>query len=252
MPSTDPQLVESSTGEAAGQPEGGWSGEDWSGHGWVDEGLPWDETSMDGASENDWFENVFTSDWSWDDWVWDDGSVDASSDALAAEADALATETDALAAEAPTADAPESGDSVSATALLAETTTLATDVLAAPTMSVSGTTVSWRPISGVSSYVFVRKVPGQTTQYSIVNGTSVMPPVVAGQTVSYGVRTNVSGSNWANEVTITYPATSTPPATGGAFQTGITAGASLSYELSFLRGLGAHTARLDYGISTSA
>ena len=79
------------------------------------------------------------------------------------------------------------------------------DTKAAPTMSVSGNTVRWNAIPGVSSYVFVRKVPDQTPQYSIVSGTSVTPPVVAGQTVSYGVRTNVTGSAWADEVSIAYP-----------------------------------------------
>ncbi|HKG37810.1 MAG TPA: glycosyl hydrolase [Conexibacter sp.] len=135
---------------------------------------------------------------------------------------------------------------------------------AAPTMSISGTTVKWTGISGVGSYVFVRKVPGQPTQYSIVSGTSVTPPAVAGQTVSYGVRTNVSGSSWASEVSITYPASSTPSPSpspspsptpqpiDGTFQMGLAAGAALSYELSFLKSLGAHTARIEYGIGTSA
>src|SRR6185436_15678891 len=112
------------------------------------------------------------------------------------------------------------------------------------------------PTSGVSSYVFARKVPGQATQYSVVNGTSVTPPAVSGQTVSYGVRTNVSGSIWADEVSITYPtATSSSPSPtpiDGPFQMGVVAGASLSYELSFLKQLGARTARMEFGIGTSA
>src|SRR5215213_951383 len=335
VPQTDVQTDE---GAADDQPLGDWSGDDWSGHEWSDDWSadisPGDGTFMDSPTWDDWYDTAATSDLTWEDWFGDDGS-DSASPADEPSPDVSAT-------EAPTADTSESGDTASAATLLATATTLATDVLAAPTMSVSGTTISWTSISGVSSYVFVRKVPGQAAQYSVVNGTSVTPPVVAGQTVSYGVRTNVSGSNWANEVTITYPAATvdpktaprmsvsgntvswtaipsvssyvfvrkvpgqttqysivngtsvtppvvagktvgygvrtnvsgsywaneisitypatstssptspTPTAIDGTFQMGITAGSSLSYELSFLRGLGAHTARLDYGIGTSA
>jgi len=321
VPQTDAQATDDSGG--GDQSHGDWSGDDWSGGDWTGHewsGGDWSEgdwsgdSSWDGA---DWFDDGSDSDWTWDDWFWDDGSADT-------------PPPDVSEAEAPAADAPASGDAESATTLLAVATTLATDLLAAPTMLASGTTVSWTPISGVSSYVFVRKVPGQAAQYSIVNGTSVTPPVVAGQTVSYGVRTNVSGSSWTNEVTITYPATAprmsvsgnsvswtaipsvssyvfvrkvpgqttqysivngtsvTPPvvagqtvtygvrtnvsgsswanevsitypatsttstAIDGTFQMGVAAGSALSYELSFLRGLGAHTARLEYSIGTSA
>jgi hypothetical protein len=132
--------------------------------------------------------------------------------------------------------------------------TTSTDNLAAPTMSVSGTTVSWTPVGTATSYVFVRKVPGQTAQYSIVNGTSITPTAVPGTTVTYGVRTNVTGSAWAQEVSITYPSTTTtsPTPISGTFKMGVAAGSALSYELSFLKLLGAHTARLTYGIGTSA
>jgi hypothetical protein len=106
--------------------------------------------------------------------------------------------------------------------------------------------------------VFVRKVPGQNAQYSIVGGTSVTPPVVAGTTVDYGVRTNVSGSYWADEVSIAYPdsstssSTPTPQPIDSTFQMGVVGGSALSFELSFLRSLGTHTARIEYGIGTSA
>jgi hypothetical protein len=106
-------------------------------------------------------------------------------------------------------------------------------------------------VDGVSSYVLVRKVPDEAAQYSIVNATSITPPAVPGQTVSYSVRTNVSGSAWAPEVTISYPA-STPAPSSGSFSMGVAAGASLSYELSFLKALGTHTARIEFGIGTSA
>jgi len=82
----------------------------------------------------------------------------------------------------------------------------------APTITVSGQTLTWNKIGSVTSYVFVSKAPDQADAYSDVTGTSVTPVAVPGATVRYSVRTNVSGSNWAREVSITYPATapSTP------------------------------------------
>ena len=58
-------------------------------------------------------------------------------------------------------------------------------------MSVSGTTVSWTPTSGVSSYVFVRKVPNQTPVYWIVNLVERQVEVYTspGQ-LGYGTRTD--------------------------------------------------------------
>jgi len=138
-----------------------------------------------------------------------------------------------------------------------DTTTV--DPKTAPRMSVSGTTVSWTAIPGVSSYVFVRKVPNQTPQYSTVNGTSVTPPAVSGQTVSYGVRTNVTGSYWADEVSIAYPTSSpspspspTPTPVDGTFRMGVVAGSAHQYELSFLKALGVHTARIEFSVGTAA
>ena len=134
-----------------------------------------------------------------------------------------------------------------------------TGTRAAPTMSVSGTTVRWTSVPSVSSYVFVRHVPDEGDRYSVVNGTSVTPPTVPGETVSYGVRTNVNGSEWADEVTITYsgsqPApspTPTPQPIDGSFQMGVVAGSAHQYELRFLQALGARTARIEFGIGTSA
>jgi len=84
----------------------------------------------------------------------------------------------------------------------------------APKLTVSGQTLRWNAVTGVSSYVFVRKVPGLEAQYTTITGTSTTPATVPGETVHYSVRTNVEGSAWATEVSITYPATapSTPPA----------------------------------------
>ncbi|HEX4804949.1 MAG TPA: glycosyl hydrolase [Conexibacter sp.] len=211
--------------------------------------------AAEGASSTDWFDYASASDWSWSDWF------SGESDALASEAGAQAAPANATPSDATT---PADAASVAATPadtsqtsaqLTATTSTIETNTLAAPTMSVSGQTVSWTPTQGVSSYVFARKIPGQATQYSIVSGTSTTPPAVPGTTVSYGVRTNVSGSSWAQEVSITYPASSpspTPSSVGGPFQMGVVAGSALSYELSFIKTLGAHTARLEFGIGTSA
>ena len=206
--------------------QGDWSGDGWSGHDWIADDRPaedspwaaaWAQICAEGAPAGDnalleeGLADVCAEDWASDEWLWGDAPgappadaappADPPSDAAPAEdpSSSAAPATEAGTADAVTAEA-------TADTLMATTTTLATDVLAAPAMSVSGTTVSWTPTSGVSSYVFARKVPGQATQYSIVNGTSTTPPVIAGTTVSYGVRTNVSGSAWAPEVSITYPA----------------------------------------------
>jgi hypothetical protein len=123
-----------------------------------------------------------------------------------------------------------------------------------PVVRVSGHTLSWAAVSGASYYVLARKLTGQTTQYSTVSGTSVTPAAATGQTVRYAVRTNVDGSDWSSDVSITY-ATSPPPPPPpppGGFVMGITAGTAFSYELPFITSLGAGTARLLYDINTSA
>jgi hypothetical protein len=354
-----PASVEDATDP--GPSQGDWSGDGWSGHDWIAddwsaEDSPWAEICAEDPFPGedtlveDLLTTVCTDGWTLDDWSWD-APADApppaetapieSTPADPAPTDPAPTDDspsrDAVTAETLTADAVTTTEATADT-LLATTTTLATDVLAAPTMSVSGTTVSWTPTSGVSSYVFARKVPGQATQYSTVNGTSVTPAAVPGTTVSYGVRTNVAGSAWADEVTIAYPAdpkaapnmsvsgntvswtaipgvssyvfarkvpgeatrystingtwvtppvvagttvdygvrtnvtgsswapevsitypdsptpspSPTPQPIDGTFQMGVVGGSALSYELSFLKSLGAHTARLEFGIGTSA
>jgi len=84
----------------------------------------------------------------------------------------------------------------------------------APVITVSGNTLSWTRIAGINTYVFVRKVPGQTDQYSVISGTSITPPVVPGVTVRYSVRTTVWWSGWASEVSIAYPPASGQPEPG--------------------------------------
>jgi hypothetical protein len=237
--------------------------------------APSTDTQLADTTDNlwgdDWLANACAGDWSWDDWYWDDVPWSEPDDLPAAEDQPVAAPPDAEAvSDAPAGD---EGDAVTSDAVATDTgtmdallttsatttdtTTSTTSTLTAPTMSTSGNTVSWTPISGVSSYVFVRKVPNQTPQYSIVNATSVTPPVVSGQTVNYGVRTNVTGSYWAKEVSITYPSSttttsSTSTAIDGPFQMGAVAGSAHQYELSFLRALGVHTARIEFGIGTPA
>jgi hypothetical protein len=87
----------------------------------------------------------------------------------------------------------------------------APDKQAAPAVSISGQTLTWNEVAGVTTYVFVRKVPGQADQYSEVSGMSVTPPAVPGATVKYSVRTAVQGSAWAPEVSISYSTGTKPP-----------------------------------------
>jgi hypothetical protein len=135
--------------------------------------------------------------------------------------------------------------------------------LAAPFLTVSGTKLVWNQVADVTTYVLVRRVAGEIDRYSVVSGTSVTPAAVPGKTAHYSVRTAIDGSAWSPEVSIGYPAdppapdptpapTPDPVPIDGSFQMGVVAGSALSYELSYLKSLGAHTARMDYGINTSA
>jgi hypothetical protein len=85
------------------------------------------------------------------------------------------------------------------------------DTQAAPKLTVSGLTLSWSLVGGVSTYVLAIKVPGQEERFTEVSGTSVTPATVPGVTVRYSLRTAVTGSAWSPEVAISYPAKSTPP-----------------------------------------
>jgi len=90
------------------------------------------------------------------------------------------------------------------------------NALSAPVIHVSGETLSWAAVANVSAYGFVRKVSGEADQYSLIHTTSITPPAVPGATVHYSVRTDVDGSPWASEVSITYPSSDptspvTPP-----------------------------------------
>ena len=83
--------------------------------------------------------------------------------------------------------------------------------LSAPVIHVSGETLSWTAAANVGTYGFVRKVPGEAEQYSLLHATSITPPAVPGATVRYSVRTDVAGSPWAAEVSIAYPSGSAKP-----------------------------------------
>lgn len=83
--------------------------------------------------------------------------------------------------------------------------TSGTPTLRTPRLNVSGQTLTWTRTARIKSYVLARKVPGQTVQYLVVNGTSVTPPPVPGATVGYSVRTAVNGSTWSAEASIAYP-----------------------------------------------
>jgi hypothetical protein len=84
----------------------------------------------------------------------------------------------------------------------------------APTLTVSGETLSWSKVGSASSYVLRREVTGQKTQESAIDATSDTPNPAPGVTARYAVRANVSGSEWSHEVSISYPA-SAPEAPGG-------------------------------------
>jgi hypothetical protein len=90
----------------------------------------------------------------------------------------------------------------------------------APTLTVSGDSLSWTSVAGAETYVLVTRVPGAADQYSVVGGTSTTPPAVPGKTVSYSVRTAVDGSAWALAVTIAYPSATTPAPVGESIPAG--------------------------------
>jgi len=131
---------------------------------------------------------------------------------------------------------------------------------AAPELIVSGQKLVWNAVTGVSTYVLATIVPGSATTYSEVSATSITPAAVPGVTVKYSIRTAVEGALWAPEVAISYPATPvaptppTPPVstetTSNGFDLGENSGSALLYELPVLEQIGAHTARVEFGINT--
>jgi hypothetical protein len=139
------------------------------------------------------------------------------------------------------------------------------NLLAAPALAASGTSLAWNHVGDVTTYVLVRRISGEVDRYTVVAGTSTTPAAVAGKTAHYSVRTAIDGSAWSPEVTIRYPeapapapappsdpAPATPAPVNGSFQMGLTAGTAHQYEISYLKSMGARTARIDFDINKSA
>lgn len=83
--------------------------------------------------------------------------------------------------------------------------------LQAPVLVADGGTLRWSRVGRVTTYVLATKVPGQRDRYAVVRGTSTSPRAVPGVTVDYSVRTAVTGSRWASEVSISHPGKDEPP-----------------------------------------
>ena len=89
-------------------------------------------------------------------------------------------------------------------------------VTSAPTLTASGTTLTWTAIPGVSEYELatIRTVgTSKITTYSTVTGKSDTPTAYPGETVYYGLRAYVTGSTWSAQVPITWPNTKAPTVT---------------------------------------
>lgn len=91
---------------------------------------------------------------------------------------------------------------------------------AAPTITVSKETLSWNEIGDVTHYVLMTRAPGKSAEDKELTGTSVTPSALHGVTVHYSVRTNVADSDWAKEVTISYPAVASEPSPPASTGTG--------------------------------
>jgi hypothetical protein len=136
----------------------------------------------------------------------------------------------------------------------------APDPQSAPTLEVSGQTLTWNAVAGADAYVLATDVPGQPSQYSVLSATSTTPAAVPGRTVSYTVRTAVEGSAWSTSVAIAYPSTEPtgPPAeapaelqTGTELQTGINSGSEPD-DLVVAATLGAKLVRVGFPIEDTA
>jgi hypothetical protein len=154
----------------------------------------------------------------------------------------------------------------------------------APVLHFSGQTLSWAKVADVTSYEFVTKVPGTEDHYDLVNGTSVALPAHPGKTVRYGLRANVTGSAWASEVSVTFPAAAAAPAptqapapasgtapvsapaptsntpdpatlsSGAArndFQQGLVSGSAILWQLPFMQTLGTKHVRMEFDINST-
>jgi hypothetical protein len=151
---------------------------------------------------------------------------------------------------------------VEPTAQPAPSPTPSVDLLAAPALVASGTTLAWNQVGTVTTYVLVRRVDGMADKYTAVSGTTITPAAVAGKTARYSVRTAIEGSAWSPTVSIAYPADPAPapapsPSTAPAspsigFQMGLVSGSVPLYQLPWLKQLGTRTARMEFRIGSSA
>jgi hypothetical protein len=135
------------------------------------------------------------------------------------------------------------------------------DTQAAPTIKVSGHTLSWSLVGHVSTYVLQSTVPGKASQYTEVSGATITPPAVPGASVHYAVRTAVNGSAWSTEVVISYPpaeATPPPPApptepapqeSSTTFQPGLNSGTTMNIDVPGSVKLGAKLVRLAFNVN---
>jgi hypothetical protein len=179
--------------------------------------------------------------------------ADASGSAWSSEASISYPAIQVAAAEAPTPTTAPAPDLAPAPAPII-------DLLAAPALTLSGSSLAWNSVGGFATYVLVRRISGEVDQYTVVAGTSTTPAAVPGKTAHYSVRTAIDGSAWSTGVSISYPAAapaaptpaSPPTPVSGSFQMGLTAGTAHQYELSYLKATGAHTARIDFDINKSA
>jgi hypothetical protein len=87
------------------------------------------------------------------------------------------------------------------------------EIKVAPTVTVSGETLTWNAIEGVESYVVVRTVAGRANSRWIVAGTSITPHALPGRTATFTVRTLTRHSEPSQPVSISYLAV-TPPSEG--------------------------------------
>jgi putative glycosyl hydrolase len=95
----------------------------------------------------------------------------------------------------------------------------------APTVHVVGRSLRWNRVGKVGTYVLVSSSPGRTNRYTEVSGTHITPAPTNGATVSYSVRTAVTGSAWSLPASVAYTAPGPPaPAPSSSMVVGLNAG----------------------------
>lgn len=140
------------------------------------------------------------------------------------------------------------------------------DPQAAPTISLSGDTLTWQRVDGIGTYVLLSKPASGGETYAAVVGTTTTPTPLPGETVRFTVRTAVGGSAWSTEVAISYPAEpggpkppESPPAPGETgqtetaanFQPGLVSGTNMNEDLRGAELLGAKVVRVGFSIAAS-